>query len=875
MIRISYKGATSNNKQQDYRMDTDSSNKFPLVCVDISGSTQGCLDYWRRVIEIVRKARSEYGASFPVYLWNDRVRTMDADDFLHDLTRLYARIDFMSTGGTSTATLCSTLLRLPTSYSRCKLALVTDGEVPYAEARLVNEMIRSRGSAAVPWDEVDAHIINDRDVDISVLMPFLHGHPYRATLVKGSDHVVRETRIRDTTVFIQGIRTIAEFEASYEELSARIVADTAFSCDPFARLALLELQKRMIDEMERKAAENAENAGNTAAEVSIDVDSVLAAGEAWYNANASNTLSGPPFLAKIQRMLALFTASTTAASNLSRQRFMQTEADANAVASQMPSSDTPEQQESETTAFEDPIMYDPQVPALVFKDEGPPVLSGLPEAFADQLKRNPFCALGSATFRQALLDKFDCVLGGETLRSMHRLNPYDLVSPMTRATILPHVMSLAYEDEMEEQEQQDFATRMRASLLAKVLFGGDRLYGSSGAWTVVVCHIVKEVACGRTHTEVSARAVERGLDCLVARVIRTSKAKLSLSGAGQHPTTPVPLGAAMLYCVKSVYMTPPQRNRMPEMLGAFEAFEAALALVGVDVSVDRPRIETLRWAARLIKDCVAEGGSSSESESLRRACVDVCAPYVQTIECGSGSGTGERILILLDAEKTGTYEASQTIGLIETMEMLTRFRLLATKGFSPAQHTIGKLDLNFNTNPGNSNNRGIRLLNLGEHYSEAENDTSKETTKVRVHPRTLRPYLMVPGGPDGALRPWTEAAEECAGPLRKQIPLHKLIVEYFVSHGAFPTPGDEAALTEFLAYASRASKCKRILGMAAPVPVLPANILRLARTVVEEVNEAMAERRMIYGDAACTPDRIRADILQGERTKDRVLLETQ
>ena len=452
------------------------------------------------------------------------------------------------------------------------------------------------------------------------------------------------------------------------------------------------------------------------------------------------------------------------------------------------------------------------------------------------------------------------MLGGATLKARSGA----LTSPMTRAPLVPYVLSL----DAPEQDHA-FSDRMRASLLAKVLFGGDRLDGGAGAWTVVILHILKGAAVERTHTDVSARVVERGIEGLVARVLRSTQARLSLSGAGLHPTTYVPLGAAMLYCIKSMYMDPPERNRMPEMLGAFEAFEAALALVGVDVSPDRPRFETLRWAARLISGCVREG-AGRDSECLRRACVDVCAPYVNTI-------ARDDVVLLLDSARTDVCADS---------ESALRLQLLADPRFNPASYTIGKLKLPAAPSAGQI--RNLLAIGLGAgvvgHYSEQENDVTNDHN-VSVHPRTLRPHLMVPVpcGPAGGgqqqqqqqqLRLWEEAAEERFGPVCKQIPMNKLILEFFVSRGKFPLPGDDAALFELIAYASRSNKCKRTTHMAASaVPVLPENVVNIARSIVEEVAKAVAERRRIYGDEACTPDRIRADILAGERRPARAAME--
>jgi len=819
-----------------------------VLAVDISGSTSNSPLYWQRVKVIAEELLAKCPDAV-VILWNHAVQFVGLSYLLSTLERDKS----LSTGGTSTSTLCESLLSLPAGF---RLVLVTDGEVCPFEAKRVHErIVRRSETLTVPWIDVDAYMINARsELDVSVVMPFICGQTYRVTLVRCDDESVRASRMHacDALPIVDGISTVADFEEQSAGLLDRFVADTAFGQDPEMRIGLLAMQQRLLRECARAAAAEVGACG-----IAIDRDSVAAAAEAWYAGNSS----GAGVVAKVQQMLTLFTAAATQESNLSRQRFLQTSVDACAVVSQMPAPDEKEE-EKDPEPFEDPVTYNFDVPALTFRRDCPPVFGA--DADVELIKHTPFRALGNPAFEAALIAAFDNVLGAETLRELHeraacyssdndggdsyggcRRAQSTMLSPTSRQPLLQHVMALG---------EGPFVDRMRAALFARLLFGGDTLYGSPGAWTVVVCHVLRRAAVERSHSE----AVARGIDALVARVMRDTTAKLSLSGAGLHPTTRAPLGAAVLYCVESMLLPDPARNRMPEMLGAFEAFEHALSVVGVDVSDLRPRVETLRWAGRLIRECRANGGSGAGCPALVKACAAACAPFARTLCIGAG------VQLLLDAPQ-----------LIEghAPDADARLALLLCSGFNPANETLGRLGLNKSPPLGGA--AAASLLGLGGHYSAKSNDEIREGVPVLVHPLTLRPPLMVPSGRDGEKRTWEEAAEEAGGPVSKQLPIHKLILEYFLDRRRFPAVGDEAAMHDLIGFMSRASKVKKVGAdvLAAPVAVLPVNIITETTEVIAEVAEAMGLRRACFGEEACTVERIVADIGGGERREARAKME--
>ncbi len=404
-----------------------------------------------------------------------------------------------------------------------------------------------------------------------------------------------------------------------------------------------------------------------------------------------------------------------------------------------------------------------------------------------------------------------------------------LISPTSREPLIPYVMAL--------DGQRSCDVGGRNPLLAKLLFGGEKLYGPVGVWTVIVCHILRRPAADRAGSE----AVALEISALEERMVRETLVSLSMSGTGLHPTTRAPLGAAMLYCIESMFFDNPERNRMPEMLSAFELFYEALGLVGIDVSGARQRVKTLCWAARLIGEC-REG--SLHKDALMNACNEVSLPFARVLLFENGDA------FVLDTERMGA-EA--------TVEEKVRMAWLARAGFNPANETLGKVSFS---------GGGDVDMKLGSYYSSKENDECTDVTKVTVHPRTLRPILMVPGGEGGALRPWEAASAEAYGPVSKQVPLHKLILQYFQVYKEFPHVPDE--LIKFVA---RSTKVKHLVNMAAPVVVLPVNIFALAESVIAEVAVAFAQRRMDFGDDACLPERVCADIVAGERRVDRALLE--
>jgi hypothetical protein len=168
------------------------------------------------------------------------------------------------------------------------------------------------------------------------------------------------------------------------------------------------------------------------------------------------------------------------------------------------------------------------------------------------------------------------------------------------------------------------------------------------------------------------------------------------------------------------------------------------------------------------------------------------------------------------------------------------------------------------------------LLRLGGHYSTESNDEIREGVPVLVHPLTLRPPLMVPSGRDGEKRTWEEAAEEAGGPVSKQLPIHKLILEYFLDRRRFPAVGDEEAMHDFIVFMSHTSKVKKAGAdvLAAPVAVLPVNVITETTQVIAEVAEAMVLRRDCFGEEACTVERIVADIGGGERREARAKMES-
>ena len=765
-----------------------------------------------------------------------------------------------------------------------RLVLITDGQVDEDSVRRVIEAMRAPGSIQ-RWFKTEAHIITSSP-DTSVIAPFIKDVPFSVYDKKGQ--VVAASKMPRTELMdrIASIMTGDQLASSFDELHARLAADTIVS------EVSIEVREEILALKNRIALESSKSKPDEPVDL-LTEDGLLKVATEFYRNKAEKAVDPVQLVTALLKLCD--TAGNFSISRLRAQKEMR-------IFQEVDEADLEAVKDEAVESFIDNVMMDVDTPLSLFSAAADPIL---PHGELRQtLIRCPLLLLGQTELVEKLLARIQPPHGLGMLRAMRRhasesgLGP--VRSPETREPLMDEV--LVFGSNVGETTH----VAANKALISKLIFGTNKMAGPYSLWMLVLWHLLKK----KTFVvEAMGQVMDSHMKSLLLHTPNRFRVFLGLSPLGDRPTMRVPVVSSLLYGVASTRFWSSQeltaRDVMRDLFGAFEAMADALELCGLGAEGGRSVRE--RYGQRVLGIAAAAKSLRQTKRAGDKAMDWLCSKFVGSIVVpavrekvpgqagaggraaraarggvggrgrsgrggrgGRGGGRGGRgghvsgkilrpkSLILLDVEeREATEEECIQFTLMKERVVNRNQKLsgvpLTSMGLPPP--TMG-LPPPTTLNP-------LKVLNVGHNYPSLLNAlTEDQVAAVKVSARTLRPFLETSGG-----KKWQEAAEETWLCKSSELPsMHKACVDHFLARGKFPaTQAEQGDLLLKLAVKMKAK------GKAC----LPASAHALLKQTLVEVNEAMEERRVKFGEAAMEPGAIRYDLKRGISREGRRVMEEE
>ena len=755
------------------------------IYIDYSGSTRYCNMYWNRVKAVVDKYP---GAK--LYFWDTSCRKTTLEDVNQHVISMWGY------GGTDIRAVWNQVVA-DVNGKMDKIVILTDGQV---DASSVDAVVTEVDRHGARWVSSEVHMLTDYP-NTSVPAPFISGVPF--SMYDLSGEIIAASSIvgfEEMLSKIQAIMTPDDLDNSYNDIYAMMSAFAITKTVPLGvREALVEMRARIVNA-------TAADTSSTLTPVEIPtVTSVLAKAVSFIDAGGSKT-------ANADRLIAICSRVGSFSIN-----------DIKASADKRTAANAPEPDKVESVQniidWEDPIMMDSNgMPALVFMDGSPLLVDPLMLPVIEHVKRNPLFVLSNKKLLQSLVARMLRPLSVAVISGVKgvRGGGETFVHPETRELVMGKFAVFG------EHKTHNMITK---SCLAKLFFGGDKLFGSYHLWMIVLWAAV------RASPAYVSSEIGPTMDAFIVRQMDVDAVvPMGLDPTGSRPMVRTSLREAFMYVLSAwtEYSTDsPTNDPLRELYGVYGPMRAALDLVNAEplpgselYKHTEMYVADLGLGARLLRELKQD----DEATVVKR----IASGYTAKLHLGDGS------MVLLDAaSRPTTYE--------------DRFAwYLVTNKVIHAGLTLGNVKL------------GLRQQclpdpadKLTQNFSAFENAV-EQVSPVVIHPRSMRPLLQ-------EFVVFLDKNGNDAG-----VPVHRRMVDFFIAHGRWPIVDDEVDRKTFIL---------SLENKHAVNGVLPLSIDEQYATVSRQMHDAMARRKELYGDTMCSVAAVLSDLNRGHGRVGRAVLE--
>ncbi|KYR02615.1 hypothetical protein DLAC_00062 [Tieghemostelium lacteum] len=482
-----------------------SNNVDTVFALDTSASTSSMSAYWQRVDTKFQ----QYKSKNTVYIaWDKTAKVISEKDVQREISKRGT----ISGGDTLPDVLAKMLKDMKFNG---KLVLITDGQIDGRSVEKTDGQLNGWS-----FSHVDIELIG-KNLDLSVTSPFTRSTNYQIhmngeKLSSGNSSIPIE---------LDKYQTIENFLAGYEELYSLIVVQNMGKLNEALRDNILKLQKTLLSECAQKntssqesplsaSLKNGDYAGSIRLVKSLTSQSL--------GDSLPSEISG-----KIQKLIQACTSRGSYSVSLLNNARVQRADDTKPV-----ESDQIEQLDTSGEAFECPVFYEQDTPALLIA-KCPPILDGEAKELVDQICTCPLYLLNNRPLVEKLIAAIDHPIGCFSIKYN---NGVFEDSPMTRTKIMGAV-PLGLEKSHVKAGNWTLSR----------LFTGGKMIGNTQLWAAVLYFVIKENVSYLNQNAEFMKSLE---DNLVYRLENYSS-YIGLSGLAEYPLVKVPVSQAIFYCVVS------------------------------------------------------------------------------------------------------------------------------------------------------------------------------------------------------------------------------------------------------------------------------------------------------------------------------------
>ena len=752
------------------------------VFVDDSGSTSGVQSYWAEVHAVIRKLDGGGGgAPAEFFYWNTTLFPTTRDDVLAN-----------SKGRGSTCP----YVCVP-AMTASKVIVFTDGGIDHRDVQRCEQALASKytGSKAPP--EFTVYIFG-RDIDLSVAAPFMRSG--KSTIIyNGAAPLVFD--VTAPAVDFDSITDPADYLARADDIYRTFLAANMGRGNPAARIAVLNMQKRLIDAAARLPPPSPPP---TASDEDVR-ETVARLAREYYGGGVGVPKQIANYVAQLLLVCDSRGSYNAALLNTSAADRAHTAAvpDLQSLAADPADADAT----ATAPGYQCPITMEGDTPVLILTSQDPEspgtaFLAGTSQRDMDELTACPIKVLKMPGLVERIKAALDPPVGlGACVAQGSRITVRSAFTRRPVAAALP----LGDDDE-------HIRTANRG--LHHWLTGG-KVLGNPHLWFVALWAIARDVPF-------LADALPAMTVQLEHRLAKYT-VPMGMSGLPDSPLTRVPLKVAFRYVLESsfLYERDPAKDRLRAFLGQEAELLIALAAGVVDsrggggdddaavadalpgrAQTYRKRVTELRTASHILH--LLRDLPEQEGKARVRRLIRTCVQAHITIK--------DRLVLLdgpTDAGTTTAFAADRRLARLSPELCMTLADAVSTSVAFGA--TV--IPVQLRPTP----------LHVVTNYSPQEN--AMQAAATRICPATLRPYSRIDGVP------WEQLAEASYGPVQDQLSINFYALKYIIAKLAYPHDD----VNDFVLY-----MYDRELGKEhRPRDTLPRNVVHSARLAAEELRRGL------------------------------------
>ncbi|KAH0788886.1 hypothetical protein GPJ56_007181 [Histomonas meleagridis] len=715
---------------------------LPLVAYDYSGSTCGCTFYHDTVQSLLKKY-----PNYDVIYWSHVLKVASKEEL--------AKTNKERRGSGCTEPILVAKYCVEKEFTG-DLILITDGQIPESSVRDLDNYIKEHDFHV---NHVDCYLIQtcSDKMDATVIAPFLRGNLYDVYLYpKGeteSSHIISGGKTSQEFIEqIRSIKTIEEFEKSFEELFSLTITSALGKSDLSIKDEITRLQKRLLMEMKQvpegfdiDKMEKSFWEGNLPEMIRLTKEL-----NATYHQKYDN-ITWPPKLFHLIRMSSgnlnsVFSLSALG-SKFNADRVRRADVIENIQTNEL------EILELSQETITCPILYEDESDiVLLISKPDKPILEGEDSNIINTIINNPLNAIRYPHICEKIINCLDHPISLRAYKEAEETGYPIEKSPITRRELIG-CLSLV---------QNETHIKYTDKTLANLLFAGKSV-GYFDLWYALIWYLIKD-----RKIEYLQEIIPQLTEQLRFR-FRYHKGTFFLTNVPYYCITHIPIGIACWCSLCSNVIGVNEKeamNHIKSNVTSIPILQSIISELGYPIPQEAKDFLKIARTYLHIK------------EAIRKNDFDKLMPIIllahKCIEIDTSKVDHKKYkyvpkYIPIDGNDPDEQQVKKALSLLPSFfsELTIDERRVAAKLVEIGD--INQINMNEFKNKINGINWGYGLNDF-------------RIPVVNICPKTCRPYYNLPQ----KSTTWLEQSEKIFGPIDQQIHIHFLYIQYVLKYNQFP-----------------------------------------------------------------------------------------